>query len=204
MPPPISDIARNIFSWIAVWDRHPLKNRGFGLIYDSVRNITWLRDANYARTIGHTPTGEMTWDRAMAWVQSLSYYGTTGWRLPSALNSDGSGPCRGQNCNDSELGFFFLVETKLDMTEINVLNFDPTAIFWSSTQASETEAFAWSVYNSKQASGDKDPFSGFPPQRSLLLGPILTWPVHDGDLSMAIMRRLFSFKRSGTVTAGSG
>lgn len=189
--PLIWEIARSIYSRIAVWDRHPLKNRGFGLIYDSVRNITWLKDANYARTVGHTPTGEMTWDQATAWVRSLSYYGRSGWRLPSALNSDGSGPCLGQNCNDSELGFFFLVETKLDMTGINVLNFDNTAVFWSSTEASETEAFAWSVSNFKQGSLHKDPFSGeFVPDRSLLLGPVLTWPVHDGDVSTTILKVL--------------
>ena len=32
-----------------------LFDRGGGLIYDDVLNITWLQDANYALTTGHPP-----------------------------------------------------------------------------------------------------------------------------------------------------
>ena len=33
-----------------------LFNRGGGLIYDSVQNVTWLADANYAKTSGSIAT----------------------------------------------------------------------------------------------------------------------------------------------------
>ena len=79
-------------------------DRGGGMIYDSVLNITWLQNANYAATeltdarrnaiiadvgsvAGHTLvtsdfqksgsayTGKMTWWGAMAWAQDLTFSG---------------------------------------------------------------------------------------------------------------------------------
>ena len=76
----------------------PLIDRGFGLIYDVERDITWLQDANYAKTLRRSPDGQMTWDDAMRWVAALNYRGIRGWRLPTALNRDGSGPCVGHDC----------------------------------------------------------------------------------------------------------
>ena len=35
---------------------------GVKLIYDSALRITWLGDANWAKTSGFDPNGEMTWD----------------------------------------------------------------------------------------------------------------------------------------------
>ena len=37
-----------------------LYDRGNGLIYDDVLNITWMQDANYAKTSGYDPDGAMT------------------------------------------------------------------------------------------------------------------------------------------------
>ena len=31
------------------------------------------------------------------------------WRLPTAMNQDGSGPCNGGDCTGSELGFMYFV-----------------------------------------------------------------------------------------------
>lgn len=55
---------------------------GYEAFYDTVLNITWLADANYAKTSGFDTNGAMTWDNAMAWVASLSFQGVSGWRLP--------------------------------------------------------------------------------------------------------------------------
>ena len=44
----------------------PLIDRGFGLIYDTERDITWLQDVNYAQTVRHSRDGQMTWPEAMA------------------------------------------------------------------------------------------------------------------------------------------
>jgi hypothetical protein len=81
-----------------------LIDRGRGLLYDVERDLTWLQDTNYARTTGRSADGQMTWDDAQAWVAGLKYRGIKGWRLPTALNENGTGPCVGDNCRESELG----------------------------------------------------------------------------------------------------
>jgi hypothetical protein len=58
--------------------------------YDDVLDITWLADANYARTSGHDADGMMDWPAATAWVKSLDYFGVTGWRLPAVAPLNGS------------------------------------------------------------------------------------------------------------------
>ncbi|MHC4406330.1 MAG: PEP-CTERM sorting domain-containing protein [Planctomycetota bacterium] len=60
-----------------------LINRGGGMIYDDVLDITWLQDFNYAMTSGHDADGLMTWDAANAWATSLNIAGNEGWRLPT-------------------------------------------------------------------------------------------------------------------------
>jgi hypothetical protein len=96
-----------------------LWDRGNGLIYDDVLNITWLQDANYAMTSGTAlpcgpgapecdpARGLMPWDQAMEWAAQLEYGGYTGWRLPDAHNQDGSGPDAGNYVTTSEMGHLF-------------------------------------------------------------------------------------------------
>ena len=56
----------------------------FEAYYDTVLDITWLADANYAQTSGFDADGRMTWAAATAWAAGLDPYGSgiTGWRLP--------------------------------------------------------------------------------------------------------------------------
>jgi len=102
-----------------------LVNRGGGMIYDTVQNITWLADMNYAQTSAHTGTGvnvdgTMTWDAATAWANDLVYGGFSDWRLPttnttassncgSNFNPGGGFPLQyfGFNCTGSEMGHMF-------------------------------------------------------------------------------------------------
>ena len=58
-------------------------NRGGGMIYDDILDITWLQDANYAMTSGYDSDGLMTWDNAMTWTSTLSFGGYNDWRLPT-------------------------------------------------------------------------------------------------------------------------
>ena len=87
---------------------------GGQVVYDTDRNITWLADANYAKTSGYDADGLMNWTDANAWAASLNIGGYTGWRLPTTLNLDSS--CSvyipsflsyGYNCTGSELGHLF-------------------------------------------------------------------------------------------------
>ena len=81
-----------------------LIDRGGGLIYDDVLNITWLQDANYGAGSSYdngssTTDGRMTWDNAVAWATNLSYYDSVrnitydDWRLPTL------GPVNGSSFN---------------------------------------------------------------------------------------------------------
>lgn len=53
-----------------------LIERGNGLIYDDVLDVTWLQDANSAgNTLSHAD--------AIGWAEQLSYAGFEDWRLPT-------------------------------------------------------------------------------------------------------------------------
>ena len=89
-----------------------LYDRGDGLIYDDVLNITWLQNANYAakqyedtKGLEGSEDGRMTWEKAKEWVENLSYQGHDDWRLPSV----GSNPDTGFNRESGELGYMFYV-----------------------------------------------------------------------------------------------
>jgi hypothetical protein len=167
----------------------PLIDRGFGLIYEPDRDLTWLMDANYARTSGRSPDGQLTWDAAMAWVRGLSYQGIRGWRLPSALNHDGSGPCVGSNCIDGEIGHFLTVGQGFAGLP-QATNFDSFATYWTATVASAEMAYAFQLVALRQGTMRKDPFS--PDSSGItvpLTGPVLAWPVHDGDVAQQITSR---------------
>jgi len=58
--------------------------------YDTVLDITWLQDANYAQTSGYNADGAMTWAAANAWAASLTVAGIGGWRLPDTNPVDGA------------------------------------------------------------------------------------------------------------------
>ncbi len=66
-----------------------LHDRGGGLVYDDVLDVTWLADANYAKTSGYDSDGWMNWLDALEWASNLEYYDSvrgvvyTDWRLPA-------------------------------------------------------------------------------------------------------------------------
>jgi hypothetical protein len=169
-----------------------LIDRGRGLLYDVERDLTWLQDTNYAKTAGHSPDGQMAWDNAKRWVARLSYKGITEWRLPTARNPDGSGPCIGDNCRESELGHLVFTAFARTAPGIKLVNWEPFSIYWSSTEASATEAFAFKMTGLKQGSLAKDPWAPDPALGSAvpLADVVRTWPVHDGDVGAGFLRRL--------------
>ena len=81
------------FSGVAnatLWDR------GGGMIYDDVLKITWLQDANYAKTSGYSTSGVFMGmtakgglSNAETWADNLVYGGYDDWRLPKALPVNG-------------------------------------------------------------------------------------------------------------------
>jgi hypothetical protein len=90
-----------------------LIDRGNGLIYDSDQDLTWLQDANYARTSGYDVDGRMTWYQAMAWADGLIFGGYDDWRLPTVVVQDDNWSDSGTDCghnvntSHSELAYMF-------------------------------------------------------------------------------------------------
>lgn len=77
-----------------------LFDRGNGMIYDDVLDITWLQDANYVATrfaetggLEGSADGTLSWEDALTWVDQLSYEGYTDWRLASPRLEDPSDIC---------------------------------------------------------------------------------------------------------------
>jgi hypothetical protein len=105
-----------------------LFDRGGGLIYDDVLNVTWLQDANLAATntfgvSGINTDGTMSWNTAQAWIAAMNaanYLGYSDWRLPTTPDAggpfvygwDGVQPYTynyGYNMTTSEMGYMFYV-----------------------------------------------------------------------------------------------
>lgn len=95
---------------------------GDGMIFDSLRKIIWLKDANYASTSGYVDEygenngGKMTWREAEAWVNQLEYGGFSDWRLPKISDPniayiygyDGT-TSGGYNVRTDEMGYMYYV-----------------------------------------------------------------------------------------------
>ncbi|MBL8383335.1 MAG: DUF1566 domain-containing protein [Burkholderiales bacterium] len=69
--------------------------------YDTVLNITWLRDANV--------NGRMNWNDAVAWANGLTLGGYSDWRLPTMVDTGAPGCDAGYDC-------FYNVQTKTGST----------------------------------------------------------------------------------------
>lgn len=162
-----------------------LEARAGGMVYDNLLDITWLADANYVQTSGYDSDGRMNFSAANTWAAGLSYGGYDDWRLPTALNQDGSGPCFGYNCTSSEMGHMFY--NNLGATAgSNILsgaNTDNLALFtnlqnyvyWSGTvDASYPSLYAWifSTYIGLERSG------------FLKSSEALAWAVRPGDVAL--------------------
>lgn len=99
-----------------------LVNRGGGMVYDDVLNITWLSDWNYAQTTNYAVNGRMTQPAANDWALSLVYGGYDDWRLPTTAQPDASCSAThepgfgyptqylGFNCLGGEMGHIFYTD----------------------------------------------------------------------------------------------
>lgn len=160
-----------------------LIDRGGGLIYDTELKVTWLQDANYASTSGFDTDGFMTWPVAMSWAAGLSYYDSVrdktwnDWRLPSALNKDGSGPCFAFECINSEMGHLYYINhiNQASPGPFHNLKFGS---YWSGTGRAPLPGTAW-VFTT--GTGKQD-FSG-PLEETL---GSYAWAVRDGDVAASV------------------
>ncbi|WP_324780888.1 Lcl domain-containing protein [Thiobacillus sedimenti] len=130
-----------------------LVDRGGGLIYDTDLDVTWLKDANYAKTSGYDADGLMTWSEATTWAANLSYFDAVrnvtyaDWRLPTSDTT-----CGAFNCSNSEMGHLFYNElggtggqsilTSGDPDLAKFTNFR-NSLYWSGTEYAPDPAYAF-------------------------------------------------------------
>lgn len=125
------------------------------VVLDTDTNLMWLQDANYAYTSDYDADGLLKWNDAVTWATTLSYAGFNDWLLPSAFNSDGSGPCYGYGCNDSETGHLYYIEGISSSSPGPFINVQPTN-YWSGTNASSTHAWDFGLTDGYQHTLTKD------------------------------------------------
>lgn len=167
-----------------------LIDRGNGLIYDDVLDITWLQDANYAQTSGYDADGLLNWDDGVAWADQLEYQGFGDWRLASMSvaaglptgTADQVVDCRNATeaeCRDNELGYMFYYN--LDGSPADTLVGDQTSIdgvdlyniqlnYFSGTEIPAVDsAFFFQFFGGIQGGNVKPIANG-------------AWAVRDGDV----------------------
>lgn len=172
--------------WFTSPTHATLWDRGGGLIYDDVLNITWLQNPHY----------RFMWYDAVAFVGSLDYYDSvrgvtwSDWRLPTTVDGpwswgyDGT-TTAGYNITTSELGYMYYVNLgnlgyyATDGTHpqgwglsnkgpFNNLSGD---FYWSGTEFSSLPDYAWCLDFSDgyQRNDGKSDYCD-------------VWPVREGDV----------------------
>jgi hypothetical protein len=172
-----------------------LIDRGGGMIYDDVLNITWLQDANYARSSGYDSDGRMNWNDAMAWADGLIYGGFDNWRLPTT-NFGPTSNCDSNNsfgtlydyyygggCTGSALGFMYYVNLgsvpfSYPIVATNTAHFGllrnlQTDVYWTASRFNATEQ----VWTFNTYSGNQGVAAGTDRLE------LFAWAIRDGDVA---------------------
>ncbi len=132
-------------------------------LYDTTLDITWLRDANYAKTSNYNGDGLMDWNTANIWANNLIVDKYTDWRLPTTLQPDSS--CSdsfngatgivsfGYNCTGSEMGHLWYTDLGNTGDFQNVQSY----VYWSGTEYAPVPDLAWVfyTYDGYQSADDK-------------------------------------------------
>lgn len=159
------------------------------MVYETDLNITWLSDANYAKTSGSTygygRDHRMDWNEAMAWAASLNVGGVSGWRLPTTDTS-----CVDYNCTISEFGHLFYKElggraghSVFESSDPDLALFtsiEPVS-YWSSTEFASDPSRAWVFAFSDGSQG------GLMKSTPGWCCNLSAWAVHDGDVGAALV-----------------
>ena len=134
-----------------------LYDRGEGLVYDDILDITWLQNANYA---GNT----FKWSDATTWADSLVFQGYDDWRLPAFDAS-----CSENNCTGNEMGHLYYSSHISSATPGFFTDVRPF-MYWYGTEdaADDTKAWRFNFSSGSQGTSSKT-YSRY------------AWAVRDGD-----------------------
>lgn len=167
-----------------------LIDRGNGLIFDDVLDVTWVQDADLCNTLGNciSNNGDMTWDNAVAWADSLVFQGFDDWRLASGSVASGVPVgtaneadivnCRNateQQCRDNELAYMYyqnLGGFEDDLTGNQGPFINIRADYWSGTEVPGDSAYLLD-FSEGQAGFIQKGFDGG-----------AAWAVRSGDVRM--------------------
>ena len=172
-----------------------LIDRGGGLIYDTVLDVTWMQDALYASTTGASSNGRLTWDAAMAFASSTTYVDTVrnttwdDWRLPQQfVNSRSSALMYDTLGQQSELAFMYYVNLGYApntghnpaLPEPTSSNYNPFINltyrgYWTETTNALRAGEAWAFhfhFGSTELGGKADPSR--------------VWLLRDGDVASSV------------------
>jgi hypothetical protein len=165
--------------------------------YDTALNITWLTDANQAKTSGHDADGMMSWSAASAWAANLNIGGVSGWRLPTLVDSGtpgctaiaNSGSDCGYNANTStsEIAHMFYVtlgnkgqispsgatQSGFGLTNAGAFANLQTGPYWTGTEVPST-GYAWFFGTGKGIQNVGQQGNAY-----------FAWAVHAGDVAAA-------------------
>jgi len=177
-----------------------LIDRGGGLIYDTVLDITWTQNANLCADDGVCPT---TWDAAVAWADGLVFGGFDDWRLASMSVAGGlptgsassvvnCATASEADCRDNELGYMYYhnltpagdtppTDSLTDLTgnrttadgSVTINNIQSG--YWSGTEFAPDPGGAWFFVFFNGIQGDFDKGVGF-----------AAWAVRPGDVLAAV------------------
>jgi hypothetical protein len=89
--------------------------------YDDVADLTWLADANYAKTSGYDTDGQMTWQAAVDWAAQLTVGGAGGWRLADTIDVGNDGATYTNRFQGVDYGFNITTHSELSNMFYNVL-----------------------------------------------------------------------------------
>jgi Thrombospondin type 3 repeat len=174
--------------------------------YDDVLKITWLADANYARTSGYDADGQMTWSSAQHFLfilRAIEYLGASDWRLPRVTDTGTpgcnfaySGTDCGYNVDLTTGEMVHLYYSTLGNKSYYDTNGDPTGCSNTPPKCrtndgpfSNIQAFYWSgsayAPDVNRAWGS-DFWLGN--QASYFVGDevLHAWPVLDGDIELLV------------------
>lgn len=146
-----------------------LIDRGNGLIYDNVLDITWLQNANLTSTA-------MNWSDSVDWAENLNFGGFDDWRLPTINVSTQDGSCDSSTTGGirAKTGWNRLNTSFIDAITNDTVNFINLnrAVYWSGNVYTPNTVSSWFffTYNGYQG-GINNSYNYY------------AWAVRDGDIA---------------------
>ncbi|MEW7975375.1 MAG: VPLPA-CTERM sorting domain-containing protein [Candidatus Thiodiazotropha endolucinida] len=188
-----------------------LFDRGGGLIYDNVLDVTWLQDASYAETLGLgvQGSGKMNWVDADNWVSNLQFYDNVrdvtwiDWRMPATFIDEFDSIGFDETGQSSEMAYMYYVNLGFEANPSLDVN-DPIPMsgnynpfdnlqyrsYWSDTLTDLTaSARAWNLHF----------HFGYQNFTGILSDELNIWAVRDGDVSPVPLPPAILLMLSGLV-----